>query len=281
MKHSFYLLLLVSISIFAKAQNQQASNVIRAKSDTVFLDEGNDKIKLRGQAVKYRITKPDPNVTNGKIEHTYYMGGQLFSELYYQQEPQKDNPKKTTNIREGIYREWYENGNPKQQASYSNNKFNGEFITYWNNKQKRRTDHYTDGKCTDGICYDSTGVTVTYCPYQQMPVFPGGEKELLNFISHNLLYPVAAQENGVQGTVVIRFIVTKEGKVDKIRVLRPLNPDTDREACRVVSILPDWTPGKEEGEPVNVYYTLPVKYRLVTNTQQQSFPFNPQNIRNF
>ena len=281
MRNLFYLLLLLSIATPSKAQNAQAKDENPSKSDTIFLDEGDLKLKSKSQATKYRITQNDAAVPNGKIQRTYYMSGKIFSELYYHVEPQKDNPKKTTNVRDGIYREWFENGNPKQQAMYSNNKFNGEFITWWKNKQKRRIDNYADGKSTGGTCYDSTGVTVAYYPYEQMPVFPGGEKELLYFISRNLHYPVVAQENGVQGTVVLRFVITKEGKVDKIAIIRSLSVETDREAYRVVAAMPDWTPGKQEGEAVNVYYTLPIKYRLEGESSRQLFPFGPRNNSNF
>jgi len=277
MKHALYLILLLSAASVTKAQ----TSVAPAKADTAYLDEHDGKVKLKSLATKYRITQNNTTVANGKVQRTYYMSGKLLSELYFHTEPQKDNPKKTTNIREGIYREWYENGNPLQQAAYSNNKYNGEFITYWKNKQKRRIDTYSNGDFIKGTCYDSTGVKAAYYPYQEMPAYRGGERELLSFISHNLRYPVIAQENGVQGTVIVRFVITKEGKVDKITVVRSLSAETDREACRVVAMLPDWTPGKEEGELVNVYYTLPIRYRLENDSPRPLLPFNPNNVGNF
>lgn len=277
MKHTLYLLLLLSAASVTNAQNPVAP----AKPDTVYLDEHDTKVKSKSLAIRYRITQNDTTVANGKVQRTYYLSGKLFSELYFHAEPQKDNPKKTTNIREGIYREWYENGNPKQQIAYSNNKYNGEFISYWKNKQRRRIDTYSNGDFTKGTCYDSTGVTATYYPYQVMPSYRGGERELLNFIGRNLRYPVIAQENGVQGTVIVRFVITKEGKVDKITVLRSLSAETDREACRVVALLSDWTPGKVEGELVDVYYTLPIKYRIENDSPRTLRPFNPNNVGNF
>jgi len=281
MKHLLYLLLLVSTISVTEAQNLLVSGVPSSKPDTSYLGDGDVKVRFKSLATKYRITQTDTTVTNGKLQRTYYMSGKLFSELHFHQEPKKDDPKKTTNIRDGIYREWYENGNPQKQVSYSNNKFSGEFITYWKNKQKRRIDNYADGKCLNGICYDSAGIKVAYHLYEQMPVYPGGEKELLNFISHHHRYPVIAQENGVQGTVIVRFVITKEGKVDKIAIVRSLSIETDREASRVVSIMPDWMPGKQEGEPVNVYYTLPIKYRIENDSPRQMQPFGAQNVGTF
>jgi protein TonB len=101
-----------------------------------------------------------------------------------------------------------------------------------------------------------------YDVIEQMPQFPGGESELLKYIFDHLKYPVIAQENGIQGRVVVRFVVSKTGAVDKVEVVRPLDPACDREAMRVVRSLPTWIPGKQNGVNVNVYYTLPITFRL-------------------
>lgn len=101
-----------------------------------------------------------------------------------------------------------------------------------------------------------------YDVIEQMPQFPGGESELLSYIFKNLKYPVIAQENGIQGTVIVRFVVSKTGSVDKVEVLRSLDAACDREAVRVVRSLPNWIPGKQNGVNVSVYYTLPIKYKL-------------------
>ncbi len=101
-----------------------------------------------------------------------------------------------------------------------------------------------------------------YTVIEQMPVFPGGEGELLAYIAKNIHYPVIAQENGIQGRVVVRFVVTKTGMVDKVEVLRSLDPSCDKEAIRVVKTLPKFIPGKQNGVNVSVWYTLPVVYKL-------------------
>lgn len=101
-----------------------------------------------------------------------------------------------------------------------------------------------------------------YDVIEQMPQFPGGEGELLSYIGKNLKYPVIAVENGIQGTVIVRFVVSKNGSVDKVEVLRSLDSACDKEAVRVVRSLPNWIPGKQNGVNVSVYYTLPIKYKL-------------------
>lgn len=97
---------------------------------------------------------------------------------------------------------------------------------------------------------------------EQMPSFPGGEAEMQKFIRDNLKYPVVAQESGIQGRVTIRFVVTKEGKISEVTVLRGIDPSCDKEAVAVVKKMPSWIPGKQNGRAVPVYFTLPVVFRL-------------------
>lgn len=102
-------------------------------------------------------------------------------------------------------------------------------------------------------------------PYEmveQMPSFPGGAQELLQYIAKNLKYPTIAQENGVQGRVICQFVVARDGSVQNVRVLRSLDPYCDKEAIRVIQSLPKWIPGKQNGKTVPVYYTLPIVFKL-------------------
>ena len=97
---------------------------------------------------------------------------------------------------------------------------------------------------------------------EQMPQFPGGEGELMKYISNNIKYPAMAMENGVQGRVVVQFVVTKDGSVGEVKVVRGKDPDLDKEAVRVVKSLPKFIPGKMNGQAVNVWYTLPINFKL-------------------
>lgn len=97
---------------------------------------------------------------------------------------------------------------------------------------------------------------------EQMPSFPGGEIEMMRYIGENMRYPVVAQESNIQGQVIIRFVVTANGTIDDIKVLKSLHPSCDKEATRVVQSMPRWTPGKQNGKNVAVYFTLPVRFRL-------------------
>lgn len=95
-----------------------------------------------------------------------------------------------------------------------------------------------------------------------MPQFPGGEAEMMSYVGKNLRYPTIDQENGTQGRVIVRFVVTKTGAIDQVEIMRGISPTADREAMRVVKSMPKWIPGKQNGKPVAVYFNLPVLYRL-------------------
>jgi protein TonB len=97
---------------------------------------------------------------------------------------------------------------------------------------------------------------------EQMPTYPGGMTELMKFISNNLKYPTIAQENNIQGRVIVRFVVKKDGSIGDIQVQRGLDASCDKEARRVVEIMPKWIPGMQNGRAVPVYFTLPILFKL-------------------
>lgn len=97
---------------------------------------------------------------------------------------------------------------------------------------------------------------------QQMPQFPDGDAELLKYISTHIKYPTMAAENNIQGRVVVKFVVKKDGQVGDVVVLRGRDPDLDKEAQRVVKTLPKFIPGKMNGQAVAVWYTLPINFKL-------------------
>jgi TonB family protein len=97
---------------------------------------------------------------------------------------------------------------------------------------------------------------------EQMPQFPGGEKALMHFISNHLNYPVKAQEVGIQGTVIVNFVVQRDGKISRARIMSSPDPLLSAEALRVLGLMPKWTPGIQDGKTVLVSYTIPFKFML-------------------
>ncbi len=103
---------------------------------------------------------------------------------------------------------------------------------------------------------------VSIAMVEQKPEFPGGEAAMYKWLGENIVYPAAASEEGVQGRVVVEFVVGKDGSITNVRVVRPRHPALDKEALRVVKAMPKWMPGRNTGQPVKVTYTLPVTFRL-------------------
>jgi protein TonB len=97
---------------------------------------------------------------------------------------------------------------------------------------------------------------------QELPEFPGGFVELLKWFTQNLHYPPSAQQRKIQGTVLVQFVVNTDGTVVEQHIVKNLDPDCDREAMRVMHIMPKWKPGVEHGRPVRVKYQLPIVFRI-------------------
>ena len=97
---------------------------------------------------------------------------------------------------------------------------------------------------------------------EQMRSFPGGQSALFQWLSSNIKYPVVAEENGVQGRVIVTFVVERDGSITDVKVVKSVDPSLDKEAVRVTKAMPKWIPGKQNGSAVRVKYTLPVTFRL-------------------
>ena len=98
---------------------------------------------------------------------------------------------------------------------------------------------------------------------ERMPEFPGGEGALLAYLSKNIKYPAVAQENNIQGRVLVQFVVNKDGSIVDCRIVKSsVDKSCDKEALRVVSSMPKWKPGQNNGKPVRVRFTVPVMFRL-------------------
>jgi protein TonB len=103
---------------------------------------------------------------------------------------------------------------------------------------------------------------IPFVVVEEMPMFPGGDAELLKYIGANTVYPDIAKENNIQGRVIVRFCVTAKGGVSQVSILKGVDPELDKEAIRVVNTLPAFKPGKQGGKPVPVWYMVPITFTL-------------------
>ena len=115
--------------------------------------------------------------------------------------------------------------------------------------------------CTPTKAQAQTDSEKVYNSCQVMPQFPGGEKAMMEFIATNLKYPQQAVKDDVQGMVLVDFVINTEGTATDPKIVRSLSPECDAEVIRVVSLMPAWTPGQQDGKTVNVKYTLPVMFK--------------------
>ncbi|MDE6392190.1 MAG: energy transducer TonB [Muribaculaceae bacterium] len=97
---------------------------------------------------------------------------------------------------------------------------------------------------------------------EQQAEFPGGQAALMKWLSNNIRYPESAQQNDIQGRVVVKFVVEKDGSIGQATIAKGVDKDLDREAIRVVKKMPKWQPGKNNGVAVRSYFTLPVTFKL-------------------
>ena len=102
-----------------------------------------------------------------------------------------------------------------------------------------------------------------------MPRFPGGEAGLMRYLQENIKYPPEAAKNDIEGRVIVQFIIDKTGQVGEVKVVRPISEELDAEAVRVVKTLPKFEPGRQDGEAVSVWYTLPISFKLQSKPKPQ------------
>jgi protein TonB len=97
---------------------------------------------------------------------------------------------------------------------------------------------------------------------EQLPSFPGGETAMLKYLASNVNYPPFARENGIEGTVIVRFVVEKDGNLSHFNIMRSVAGGCTEEVMRIIDAMPKWSPGMANGHLVRVYFMLPVRFKL-------------------
>lgn len=123
-------------------------------------------------------------------------------------------------------------------------------------------DEYGDGPVAPPVVEAPPPKEQIFDRVEQMPQFGSGDKELMEYLANNIKYPAIARENGIQGTVVVQFVVDKDGAITQPTVVRGIGGGCDEEALRVVQGMPNWSPGRQQGRAVKVKFTLPIRFRL-------------------
>jgi TonB family protein len=138
----------------------------------------------------------------------------------------------------------------------------GNFMMWWENGNMKRHDKYNDGKLVHGRIWNEDGTGAKYEPWFEDTMFPGGDSGLSNFLISTLKYPGKARRLGLQGVVVVSFVVEANGSVSNLQIRQSVDPLLDQEALRTVSRMPKWEPAKMGGIPVRTQFFLPVNFAL-------------------
>lgn len=221
-----FTLLFVSV---LKAEEVKVSTPDVLTADTIWLNQ-KQKVCDKDTATYCRVV--NTNQALDFVVNDYYLTGELYmTGKFSSLEPE---------VREGDFVWYYKDGKKKRLISYERSvRVN---FKYWD---------------INGNEIKGENIAV-----EKMPQFPKGDKGLIEFIQSNLRYPKSAAQFKIQGMVLVRFTVDEKGKVTNPTVIRSVHQLLDSEALRVVKLLPEWKPGTSDGEPVKVYYTLPMMFRL-------------------
>lgn len=219
--------------------------------DTIYLNANKEVVPKDSS---FQFIKIQNISEKGFNEKTFNLAGILISDHNY-----TDTTFKT---RHGLSKNWNEDGKLYSSISYDNGRFNGFVKTFWPNGKPKRIDFFRNNIFQDGTCYDSLGNKVEHYDYQTMPQFSGGDAGLIKYIAENTKYPKEALDLYITGTVYIKFVVNKSGKISNVAPINKIDPILEKEALKVVYSMPDWKPGTQDAIPVDVWFIIPIKFNL-------------------
>jgi protein TonB len=243
MKSFKYLLLfcLLSLPFLSRAQ------------ETEYLDGDYKKVADKSLAKYYRVTTLTDSVA-GNIK-TYLMNGQITNEDNYAHVKKRKS--------EGVSKTWFEeNGQLRFDLNYKEGKYDGPLRSYYKDGKLKRDDVYQEGKLVKGRCLTHSGQDTAFYEFEIKPLFPGGETKMMQYLSTNIRYPRKALRAGISGLVVASFDVNDNGTISRIEILQQVNDAMDQEVIRIISAMPRWQPGEEDGKKVRIRFTLPVRFSL-------------------
>lgn len=153
---------------------------------------------------------------------------------------------------------YYKSGQPISSIQQKNRELDGSLMTYWDNGNLKRSDVYKNNKFVKGKCFDENGKQINHFDFEISPQFPGGDLAL-----HNYIYDQVNQWNAgtSEGTILVRFVIHKDGSITDINIIEGLNKELDEKAIELISKMPKWNPGQQDGNNVNVAFNLPIRVR--------------------
>jgi TonB family protein len=236
------LITIALFSSFAYGQNTGIFNVNYTNGD---------KNKL---AINQELPYSIEGKLNNESKKTFYPSGKIKSEINFKY--------KKENLSYKTYINWYESGQIKSVINYINDIYDGSLTTFWENGNPKRQDIYKMGKLVEGKCFDEDGNETEYFKYEIFPEFKGGVNSLYSFINKELKYPEEALDNNYTGKVIVYLTINESGKITFTEIIKGNAECLNSEALRIVRNMPEWNPGKLDGEIVVMQIGIPISFYL-------------------
>ncbi len=231
-----------SVEVFERESEETEAGIItlyRIKGDSmIMLEQGSYATVFQPRKVHGQLVK-------------WYPNGNRFSVKSFNE-----------GVPHGVDMEWYSNDSLKHSIGYKQGQYDGALKTYYKTGVLKREELYQEGKQVYGKCYNEKGEEIPFTPYREMPLFPGGEQEMMKYLGKNIRYPAKSHRTGTSGVVLVRFVVHKDGSLDNFSIVQGVNEELNNEALRVIKKMPNFKPGTLEGQPVPMLYTLPIRFTL-------------------
>jgi TonB family protein len=251
-----------------------ASNAQTNSETTIYLSKNRDTC-LKSEAYYTRVLKNEDNRIS-MIE--YFQNGKIHLKGTFDiDSPDKRQGWYTSfhengllhwegnfinNKENGLCKTYYESGGIRREEEYQDGRINGLLKTYFVSGAIKRKEVYKNGEFVEGKCFSTTGADTAFYPFQERPEFKGGEQKLYQFVAENVKYPRKARRDKAEGTVRVQFSVDIDGSIKDIKIKKRNNQYLDEEAMRVIAMMPNWNPGKVDGDIVKTYFALPIKFIL-------------------
>lgn len=227
-----------------------------AQQTIVYYNDEGKKVDSKAEATTEEHIEKTPE---GYYYVKIYIDDTLSTEGAYSQYGEE----KRENVKEGLHKHYQRMGGFMYYSEeYVGGKLHGELRNYYPSGKLKRIERYNQNEFLSGECFNEDGSPKPFTRFQQAPGYPGGESAMMAYLSENMKYPKKARKKGVQGQVVITFVVDKTGQVTDVRILKDPGEGCGEEAARLVREMPRWTPGMANDRPVKVRYTLPLRFKL-------------------
>lgn len=220
--------------------------------DTLYLDLDYNKTKPEN-AVYFRIEDRNSSGDQDLIRTTYRINGEIMNERSFVEKGDKLTL-------HGLQKTWYDNGQLYYQETYKKGERHGDLIAYWEDGSRRRHDTFKKGKLKSGKIWNRKGEEEKHFPVMISAEFPGGEKAIADYLRKSLPIP-ETQKSGTEVRLLVRIRISKDGFVDKIDIIEGAPHWYNAVTTNALLNMPQWKPGYFMGDPVNVWYTLPVTFR--------------------